>query len=275
MPTCENLKPDGRFFGLFMGPSKAGKTVAACSFLSEEAIKQERRIKVFDFDGGIQGISSIPWLSGHKKLIDYEYYPPRVQAGQVPTYQKINNDLEALMVNCATGKNLYETIILDSLTSQTFAMLCDSVSLTHGGEGRNKGKRIGTMMMPGPEDYGFEAVNTYNILSFFRSLNVRNVIITAHIVDRYGRPPGNDDPFAERIVIGEKLSIRDKIGENVGIYFNHKFRFDVEMRGTEKRHNVQFHSELASTSFFGLPNGKIDITGKNFYSYLMGLVNKT
>jgi hypothetical protein len=253
MPSAANLAPDGRFVGLFVGPTKSGKTVAECSFPGP--------IKVLDFDGRIRGILGASWIN--KTEIDYEAYPPRVGANEKPVYQKVNDDLEALLVMCKTGQNRYKTIVLDSLTSETYAMLCDAVSLT-------KGKMIGTTKMAGPEDYGFEATNTYNIISFLRSLPIQNIIVSAHVVERYGKKNPND-PYSESVVVGEKLSVRDKIGENVGIYFDHCFRFDREVIGQQEKFFVQFRSELASTSFSSLPFGKVDITGKSFYNELMRL----
>lgn len=263
MPNCAKLEADtGRFMALFVGPSGSGKTVAECSFPGP--------IKVFDFDGRIRGILGAPWLD--KSLVDYEYYPPRVGASDKPIYQKINDDLEAWLIMCKTGQNRYVTGILDSLTSETFALLSDAVPLTHAG---NKGKKLGTVNMAGPEDYGFEATNTYNTLAFFRSLpGVQNIIVSAHVVERYGKADPND-PYSERVPIGEKLSIRDKIGENIGIYFDHVFRFDRITDGAGKdRFTVQFRGEIARTSFAALPDGKIDITGKSFYEVMMSYLKK-
>jgi hypothetical protein len=253
MPSASQLSPDGRFVGLFVGPTKSGKTVAECSFPGP--------IKVLDFDGRIRGILGAPWID--KSQIDYEAYPPRVGANDKPVYQRINNDLEALLIMCTNGQNRYKTIILDSLTSETFAILCDAVSLT-------KGKMIGTTKMAGPEDYGFEATNTYNILAFLRSLPIQNIIVSAHVVDKYGKK-NPSDPYSESVVVGEKLSVRDKIGENVGIYFDHCFRFDREVVADKERFTVQFRSDLASTSYPNLPFGKVDITGKNFYEEMLRL----
>lgn len=259
MPSATNLTPESRFMGLFVGPTKSGKTVAECSFPGP--------IKVFDFDGRIRGILGAGWID--KSQIEYTYYPPKTGANQKPVYQTVNDDMEALLVQVSNGRCPYKTIVLDSLTSETFALLSDAVSLTHA---EGKGKRLGTVNMAGPEDYGFEATNTYNILSFLRSLPL-NVIVSAHIIDRFGKKDPSDK-YSESIVVGEKLSVRDKIGENIGIYFDHCFRFDKEMVAGQERYTVQFRSEIAGTSFAKLPNGKVDITGKPFYPYLIELANK-
>ena len=75
-------------------------------------------------------------------------------------------------------------------------------------------------------------------------------------------------------MVGEKLSLRNKISASIGIYFDHIFRFDRKMIGDKEKYTVQFKGDLACTSFAGLPNGEVDITGKNFYEVLYGYVQK-
>src|SRR4051812_12683071 len=108
MPQADKLTADNRFMGLFVGPTKSGKTVAECSFPGP--------VKVLDFDGRIRGILGAPWLEEKRKEIEYTYYPPRVGANEKPAYQQVNSDLEALLVMCKTGQNKVKTLILDSLT---------------------------------------------------------------------------------------------------------------------------------------------------------------
>jgi hypothetical protein len=263
MPSAANLQPDGRMMALFIGAKHSGKTCAATSFVRDP----QKRTKVLDFDGRIRGILGAPWID--KNRIDYEYYPPRVGNNQTPTYQKINNDMEAMLVQCNTAQNPYETVICDSLTAETFALVCDAIPLTHQG---NKGKKLGVMNMAGPEDYGFEATGTYNLMAFLRSLPIPYVIVTAHIVDKFGKADP-ENPFSESVITGEKLSIRDKIGTNIGIYFDHIFRFERRMVGAQERFFVRFRSSIACTSFAELPNGEVDITGKSFHDVLLSYIN--
>lgn len=272
MPNAGELTPEGRIMALLVGPKHSGKTVAACSFKEDP----KKRTFDFDFDGRIRGILGAPWID--KSRIDYQYYPPRVGSNQKHLYEKINDDCEVMMVNYSMGRCPYETIIADSLTAETFGLLVDSIPLTHAkktesGAERQVGKRIGTMMMAGPEDYGFEATGTYNFLAFIRSFPAKYVMVTAHTVDKYGKADPND-PYSESIITGEKLSLRDKIGTNIGIYFDHVFRFDRRMVGNEERYFVRFRSSIACTSFAQLPNGEIDITGKDFHEVLKGYLNK-
>lgn len=256
--TADRLGPDGFFRGLFVGPKSSGKTVAACSFY------KNKKVLDLDFDGRIRGILGVDFLD--KSRIDYKYFPPRTGSRAEPTYIQVNTFLDELMAETSLGTFQYDTIVLDSITSETFCMLNDAVPLTH----TKGGKKIGSLNMAGPEDYGFEATATYNILAFLRSLPV-NLIVTAHIVDRFGKADPNDK-YSESIVIGQKLSIRDKIGANIGIYFDHIFEFDREMMMGAEQFTFQARSNIATTSFKKLPVGKLDITGKNFYKRLMEVV---
>lgn len=276
MPNAGKLEPDSRFMALFVGPKHSGKTVAAASFIREnQPAPNKDRGRVFDFDGRIRGLLGAPWIN--RNLIDYDYYPPKTGVGQT-VFEKLNNDLQALFVSYQVGQCPYNTIITDSLTAETFALLNDSIPLTHGqktenGKTRETGKRIGTMNMPGPEDYGFEANGTYQLLAFLRSFPAKNIIVTAHVVDKYGKvDPAN--PFSESTVVGEKLSLRDKIGTNIGIYFDHIFRFDRKVVGNQERFYVKFISEIACTSFPGMPVGEVDITGRSFYDIMMEYVER-
>jgi len=249
---------------LFVGPKHSGKTVSACSVYSDDPTK---RTKVLDGDGRIRGILGAPWID--KSRIDYDYFPPRVGPQGQTFYERVNQALDALIVQCNTGQSPYETFLGDSLTAITSALVLDAVPLTHAG---GKGKKLGTLAMPGPEDYGFEATGTYSLLSCLRSLPIKNVILTAHVVDKYGKPKkedGTKDTYADSIVVGEKLSLRDKISANIGIYFDHIFRFDREMLNGQEHFYVEFIGDIACTSFSGLKPGYHDITGKNFWKFLM------
>ena len=271
MPQASNLTNESRFMAMFVGPKHSGKTVAACSWISPASTK---RIKVLDGDGRIRGLLGAPWID--RARVDYDYYPARV-ANNKSFFERINGDLDAMLVEVTNGKCQYETYVADSATSFCKNLIIDALPLTHEG---NKGKRLGTMNMAGPGDYGFESTGMDAYLSFLRSLPL-NVIMTGHIVDKYDKPTITDergrtykDPYAESVVVGQKLSLRDKIAANITIYFDHIFEFSRQMVGAEEKFFVEYVSDIACTSFPNLGPGRHDITGKNFYEYTMGLVNK-
>lgn len=262
MPKATDLSSESRFVGLFVGRSGSGKTVAECSF--------PKPIDVLDFDGRIRGLLGAPWID--RAGINYEFYLPK-EEGLV---DKLNKKLEGYQLAAKVGQPLPETLVLDSLTSECFAMVQQALGLTHSVGDKNTrkvGKYLGTVAMPGPEDYGLEAQATYDILAFMRSVPIKNIIVSAHIVEKYGKLDP-DNPYADSVPIGEKLSVRDKIGENIQIYFDHIFRFDRRELNGKIYHYVKFRSDIARTSYNQLPDGEIDLTGKNFYDVLMKYVKK-
>jgi hypothetical protein len=265
MPNAGQITNDGRFMALFVGPKHSGKTCAACTVRSSDETK---RIKVLDADGRIRGILGCPWIK--RDLIDYDYFTPKITNGQ-NFYTRLNASLEGLIGQCQSMVNPYDTYVGDSLTAICANFIQDALPLTHAA---GKGKSLGVLQMPGPEDYGFESTGTNSFLSCLRSLPM-NIIVTAHVVDKYDKPRlqnGQKDTYAESVVVGEKLSLRDKISQNIAIYFDHIFRFDRRMVGGAEHFFVEFIGDLACTSFVGLEPGEHDITGKNFWGYLMSLV---
>ncbi len=265
MPLASNLTPESRFMALFVGPKHSGKTVAACSVLSKNP---DKRMKVLDGDGRIRGLLGAPWID--RTRIDYDFYPPRLATDKT-FFERVNGDLEVLIGQIQRNQSPYETYVGDSATAFCRNLILDAIPLTHEG---NKGKKIGTLEMAGPSDYGFESTGFDQYLSFLRSIPL-NVIVTAHVIDKYDKPIGPDgrkDTYAESIVVGEKLSLRDKIAANCTIYFDHIFRFDRKVVGNKEKFYVEFISDIACTSFPKMPIGQVDITDKNFWEYLQEIV---
>lgn len=282
MPSASSLTVDSRFFGLFIGPSGGGKTPSACSFFKSHPGK---RVKVYDFDGRIRGILNTPWID--RSLIDYEFFQPigpknQNGTGLAPNFQKLNNDFEVLLNDAARGQCPYGTLILDSLTTQTFAFIQDALAITHGTKSytsdsgkkieKEAGRFLGPMKMAGPEDYNFESTGTMQVMAFLKSLPIQNVIVTAHIIDKFGKDPTADpnNMMAPNVVVGERLSVRDKLSANIPGMFDHVFRFERRVIGNQNRVYVTFWSDLARSVYPNLPFGEVDITGKNFYEVLSG-----
>lgn len=261
MPYTSDIKNDGRFLGLFCGPSGCGKTVAAASFPAPWN---------WDFDGRIRGVKGAPWLEGRK--IGYTYYPPKVGPNVVTktVWERFNQDLEVLMINCTNNQRPFDTGILDSLSSMTLAFVLDALPITHAGNnkaGSQSGRFIGKMPMAGPDDYNFESTGTASVLAFLRSIPLPNLIVSAHLIDRYGKT-NPEDPYSPSIVIGQKLSLRDKISAVVPTYFDHVFEFTREMHNDGPHFIVVTRSDFARTTFSKLPT-RMDITNLDFYKELM------
>lgn len=261
MPTVSSLTPENRFLGLFVGESGTGKTCAEASF--------PKPIEILDFDGRVRGLLGATWLKEYlQEGVTYTTYPPRtpnladIILKQLQTYESLRN----------TGQPIPKTLIVNSLTSMTYAMVCQAVPLTHstgGTDNKKIGKYVGGIAMAGPGDYGYEAQVTYDIMSYLRSIPIPNILVDAHLIDRYGKTVDGDN-YSESVVVGEKLSVRDKIGVNVQLYFDHCFRFGKRESAGKEQYFVKFKGDLPyKTAFPELPMGEVDITGKNFYEIMM------
>ena len=260
MPSAERLMetPESRFVGLFIGRSGGGKSTAAYSF--------PKPMLVLDLDGRIRGGLSNQWID--PKGIEYEYYPPR---GKEATYIKLNKDLEMVMMRQSGMQGFVplKTLILDSITHETINLLQDAIPLTHD---KGKGRYIGSLPMAGPDAYGFQAQATYSVMSFLKSVSVPNIIVTAHIVAKWGKAPDAGD-YDPNIIVGEQLSLTDKMAENIPSYFDHIFRFSKTENGQRMQYFAKFQGELERTAYMGLPREE-DITGKDFYKWMMEKVKR-
>lgn len=264
MPDASLLTPDdNRFVGLFIGKSGAGKKAAGCSF--------PKPIKYFDFDGRIRGLLGVTWYD--RKGIDYTYYPPiRAGAQDDNVFTKLNKDLAAMLIQSQVGQLPYKTIYIGSLTGEAFTFLQDAIPLTHKS---GKGKSIGTLEMPDPGDYGYQSQAMQQVMAFFRSIPGVNVIFAAHTVDRYGKVPGDDgkiNPYGESVRVGEKLNLTDKLSEILPSGFDNIFKFSKIENGNREQYFVKFRGDMPRTVYPQLETGEVDITGKNFYEYLMSKI---
>lgn len=268
LKSAEDLVIGTKFFGMAVGPSGSGKKSAMCTF--------PKPMRYFDFDGRIDGLLGSPWVD--RKGIDYSQHSiknPSAAAAEI--VQFLNKELQIILNNCISGQNKYQTLIWASLTGQTESFILESLPFTHQskatGSDKNKGRNIGPIQMAGMEDYGFESSGTMQCMSYLKALNqfIPNIIVMAHVIPRFGKQDPND-PYSPSVEIGEKLSIRDKIGANTIKNFNHVFKFSKDLFGGNMKYMVEFHGDLARTSYPNLPTGKLDITAINFYDTLQKVI---
>lgn len=275
MPKLSDYKPDTRLFALFVGPASSGKSAAA--------ISMPTKTKLYDFDlNAISSATGTPWIpSEYKNGIDVTSYPPH------KPIEDFVNDLNMMeaQIGVAMGKkDRYpcQTLIIDSITSVSRVLMNEAY---RSQTGREVGKGRLRIRMAGPSDYNFKDEATYQIFDFLRALPI-NVIVSAHIVPRYGKPlslkyvesegkEGTDPEkdFSEKVEVGEKLSLTDKLSANLLSMFTEVYKFDKEEQADgSNRYYVKFRGDLARTSHPGLPNSA-EITGKNFYEFWQSKVS--
>lgn len=264
MADLGSLTNESRINALFIGDSGEGKKCAMASF--------PRPAKYFDFDGRVRGLLGASWMN--LKGIDHKYYPPiRLGANQPLMYKELDDDLTAMYTQAQVGQLPYKTVMLCSLSGETFGLLRDAVKLTHVTEdGKGKKNRwVGSMPMPDPGDYGYVSNGTKSILAFLRSLPNVHCLVSAHTVDKYGKPRGKDgepDPYADSVIVGTKLSLSDKLAAEIPGGFDNVWHFSKEFDGNTDRFYVRFRGGQARTTFTKLPD-TAEITGLNFYEFLM------
>lgn len=245
MPNISNYIPEERIFALFTGRSGDGKSVAGASF--------PRELEIIDFDFRINGVAAAVQqgiISGEG--LSYTQFRPR------EGWKKVDQYLMGLEAARVSNRFPYKTVQVDSLSALT-RLVCLA---SHEDQ---SGKKIGTLRVSGPGDFNFEASGTHQFFDFLR-IFPSHVIATAHVIDKYGKLDKSKE-YSETGVIGEKLSIRDNLGETVLTYFTDIYRFSRKVEDGKLKFYVEFATDLARNSF-GLAPGKHDITGKNFFNYL-------
>lgn len=257
MPKATDYNPVKEFTGLFIGRSGSGKSVAEASF--------PKPLYEFDIDGRFDGIYNAiqNGLIENGEEINYDRYPLN-RSG----FTKFNAKIEDLKKYSLSGQlPPAKTCALDSLTS--LARLGVVLSQVEQG-----GKTLGNFRISGPADYNFES--NFVLQSLVDLVSIKwNFIASAHILDKWGKPEleldnkGNPlNAFVPAEVIGEKLAIRDNLGENVLLYFSNVFRFDRNQAGNKLVYTVEFATDIAKNAF-NLPPGKFNITDKPFYPFFL------
>jgi hypothetical protein len=260
VPLAENIQPDGRSLNLFIGRSGSGKSAAAYSY--------PKPLHVLDLDGRIRG-GLVPWID--RKGISYDYFPPKPPKGTV--FDALNQYFDTLSILFKNRQSDLATLVLDSATWQANDLLLDAIPLTHaGGPGESKGKSIGTMQIGGPSDYMFQSTGMIQTIAYLKSLPIPNIIVTAHVVNRWGKRKDESgkilDPFGPSEVIGEQLSLTDKLAETLPSSFDNIFRFEKVDNGYSLKFYFEGEGELARNTFnLGYP--RIEITKTDFYQSLM------
>jgi len=251
----DQVTPDSKFFGLFIGRSSGGKSVAAASF--------PKPLKNYDADLR-KGFLGAKFLE--KKGNDWKPWPPRQTT--IEMIEKEMTSLENLYF--VAKQRPYETIELSSIGSLLRIAINDGRRLI------SAGREKGGVQLTGPGDYNFAYQAIYNLFDFLKMLPC-HVIIEAQVQDKWGKDDkkdraGNLLEYQENIVVGEMLAgVPPNLGESVLGMFDEVYRFSKNDDGT--KHYVEFHGNIAR-SVYDLPRNKVDITNKEFYPVWKDLVAK-
>lgn len=248
---ASEIKPDGRFFGMFVSRSSGGKSCAAASFPDPKLIIDT------DLRKGIR--RAVDWGVDLTKT-EIKSFPP-----MTTTWKDIEKEMASIWGMFAAKQRPYETIIVDSLTTLLRIFMTDSIEM--------RGGKNAEFTLSHPTDYRFESQVCLQIFDYLRSMPC-NVIISAHLVNKWGKDPNAKEgaEYLPDVIVGEDLSIRHALGENLLLYFDECYKFTKSVSG--ERHFVEFRSSIART-IYKMPTGPQDITDKNFYELWKTLVNKS
>lgn len=267
MPSANDLTPEsGRFVALFVGKSGVGKTPAAGSFV------KEGRVHFFDFDLRMRGLLGCPWIDRQK--ITYDSYPAAnierdkkgqmvVSAGVDLLFNRLNKDLASLQIQAQNKSLPYKTIVIDSLGQEAYLLLKDAQTFT-------KTNNLGPIQADSFQGYQFQNMAVKDVLTFFLSIPHINIIVNSHIVNEYEKEDP-EEPMSKNIIVGQRLTLTDKLSEEIPGKFDHIFEFSRDMSGDDPRFYVRFWGDIARTVFPGMPRGQVDITNKDFYEVFTDL----
>lgn len=249
VPNLEDYKPEKKFFALFAGDSGSGKSCAAASF--------EEPYHEIDTDGrfgGIVGGTKIGVI--RNKKITYQQF--KRSGGWEP----IDKHLQQMIVyRIQSDMNQaafpYKTIGWGSVGS-----LCRIL----GALARKElaGKLVGTLRLPAPGDGKVEHAGVHTVIDTLKDLPC-SVIMTAHIIDRWGKPESanKEDAYKPNVVIGEKLNLPDNLSSSIQSEFDDVYVFERKVEDGKEKFYVDFCTSMAKNSM-GIPPGKFEWTDKNF-----------
>lgn len=268
-------EPDGSFSPkldrgmrmLFVGRSGSGKTNAENSF--------PRKRYVADFDNRMRGaISSRQWLGDEEfSQTDFDFFNPS------DGFSSYDNHLTESLELAQKRKIKYQTEICDSVGALIYCLALDSQRL----RGANKdfsGKVRGKVHFLHPDDYNYVST-ALRLIAFDRIFPLNeagvNTIFSAWVADKWGKDPNAKSDYEPSIVTGERILGPGNAVEEFTGYFDEQYYFRKEkpvVEGQAPKFTVEFNGAFAKSAL-GLPPGKFDITGKNFYQFWRSKVMET
>lgn len=253
---------------LFVGRSGSGKSNAIVSWPGP--------LYDFDCDNRFRGATSAAkWLGIDRfKAIDFNHYNPK------DGFDAIDNDLNVIANDAEKKKAKYNTLAFESVGTLIFMLALDSQKKrgVKGTEGAMKGKVRGKVEFLHPDDYNYVSTAlrllVYNYIFPLNEMGI-NTIFSAWVADRWGKKENAKD-FDPPEVIGEKILGPGNAVEEFMGYFDELYYFrkvDGLTSTIAPKFTVEFNGGLAKTAY-GLPPGKHDITGKDFFSFWTSKVNE-
>lgn len=243
-----DVKTDGAQKALIEGDSGVGKTCLAATFPGPKLI--------FDFDGKVDSAAAYlrhKGLTEHLNQIEVEQFSAQLGTSPIDQLMKIIN--EKLIPQQKVGKMECQTLIVDSITTFSAAVLAHIVK-TNPGIKRNE-TRQGPQ--PGLQDYGILRREFQRLIPGLLSLPC-NVIMLAHIAVEKDEATGQ---------VMRHAMMDGSFARELPIYFKEVWRLYVKdgkrMIQTQSDHMFNCRSQLP-----GLP-AHLDVT--DGYSSIAKYIN--
>lgn len=234
MKKLGELKTDTNRKILLMGDAGTGKTVFACAFPTP--------LFVADFDNKVSSAAAF-FAKDAKRLagIDYETYV--ASNAEDRPFARYYTKLTELRKLATQGKLAYKTVVLDSLSTYSDAMMREVMYQNVGA------KRAGPTGIAAPalQDYMLHANHFKNVLVELLSLPC-NVIVTAHIALNKDETTG--EIFREPFLPG-------KLARQLPIWFEEVYRTFAQTKDGRTTYFAQTQSGQGyqcRSQIVGLPN---------------------
>lgn len=200
MPTLESLDP-GVLFTMLKGEPGTRKSTVALSYPTPQYwISTDQKMESLILPAKRWGV----------KNVDYEDYKD---------YDKVKAKLQSFQLTCN-----YKTIIVDSVTSLGDNM--NRQTIKHKA-GTGAGKMIGTIHVPGLEEYNAEASAFQELMAMLKDIHKFhkvNIILIAHVVGQRKDDDKNKLTHHSRVII----TGGDKISGKIASYMTEVYHFDVK-----------------------------------------------
>ncbi len=247
MATLESMsKPDRPLFVMLKGEPGTRKSTCALSFPGKQYwFSTDQKMSALELPMKRWGL----WGKGH---LDYDDYID---------WDSALGKLKQFETNCP-----YKTLVVDSVTSIGDAM--NRQTIKHKA-GKGEGKKIGTIHVPGLEEYNAESSAFMELMARLKDIHKFhkvNVILIAHVVGQRKDDDKNKLTHHSRVIItgGDKISGKISSYMEEVYHFNIKTGFEEGSEGEYELFTSHAGNDYARTS---LPlEGRIKFNSEPLYS---------
>jgi len=273
-----DVQTETESFSLFVGESGSGKTAAIASYAKLGPLL------LLDFDRRARGILGHRTALGDECLKNIEVK----QYDILNSFKEVDAELSKLVDQSKMGKCPYKTIVLESVNTLEvcFMNMVDSIAALQKGTGIQN-KTVGGIRVYQPQHYKF-ASTAFRQLRDFRLTQLKgvHVILSCWIVNKWDKPTTVNDngvevklQYADNVVVGKKLHLTEKMGEEVPGCFDDILEFykvEDSRQASKVRHGVRFVSSIAKSTNEKLKAvGDLDLTNKCFIDELHRITRPT